>query len=99
MTSMPLTLRTMLLSLMMFPGSGTKGARRAAPPRIAAASALTVRCVAGRQLLLGRVLGGRAAHQRLDDLLVGLQPVGAELPLLAVPGMDACPGGAHVVDA
>src|SRR6218665_2044084 len=63
------------------------------------ASALAVGRRARRELLLRRVLRGGAPDQGLEDLLVGLQPVGAELPGLAVPRVDAGPGRAHVVDA
>src|SRR6478736_2507437 len=51
------------------------------------------------QLLLRRVLVGRLLDHRLDDLLVGLQPVGAEVPLAAVPGVHTRPVGPEVVDA
>src|SRR5688500_18075722 len=84
MTSMPLTLRTMLALLM-----GVTVSR----------SGLAILRGAGSELLFGRVLGGGALDHWLDHLLVALQPVGGELPFLAVPGVDACPRCAHVVDA
>src|SRR5437868_3936428 len=90
---MPLTLRTTLLmggvpaggSGLMASGLMTSG--------------LTIRAIARRQLLLRRILRGGGLYQRLDDLFIGLHPVGGELPLLAVPGVDAGPRRAHVVDA
>src|SRR6476660_9407297 len=51
------------------------------------------------QLLVGCVFRRGGPDQGLDDLLIALQPVGSELPLLAVPGVDASPGSAHVVRA
>src|SRR5262245_24850476 len=62
-------------------------------------SRLTVLRRATRQLLLCRVLVRRRLDHRLDDRLVGLVPVGRELPLAAVPGVHASPGGATVVGA
>src|SRR5262245_57811827 len=49
-------------------------------------------------LLVGVLLGGRL-HHRLDDLVVAFVPVGAEAPLGAIPGLDACVRRAHVVGA
>src|SRR5213075_1953151 len=52
---------------------------------------------AARELLFAGVLVGRALHHRLDDLLVALVPVGREVPLAAVPGVDAGPRRTHVI--
>ncbi len=60
-------------------------------------SAVAVGCGAALGLLLGGVLVGRGAHHGLEDLLVGLVPVGAPDELGAVPGVHARPCGAHVV--
>src|SRR3954466_7464740 len=91
MTSMPLTFRR------MFAGELTSCPRRFRWPGSGGAAAVFRR--APLQLLLAGVLVGRLLDQRLDDLLVGLQPVGGDDPLAAVPGMHACPIGAHVVYA
>src|SRR5690349_8219551 len=82
MTSMPLTSRRTLRSLMVLRSSGS-----------------TVGGVASVQLLLGRVFLACRLDHRLDDLLVGLVPVGADVPLGAVPRLDARPARTHVVVA
>ncbi|MPM44785.1 hypothetical protein SDC9_91467 [bioreactor metagenome] len=54
---------------------------------------------AAGDLLVRQILVRVLLDQRLDDLVVGLVPVAAHVPLLAIPGVDACPGRAHVVGA
>ncbi len=82
-------------------GAGTRERGCSDQPLLAVSSEsrLTVLRRAARDLLLRRVLVGRRLDHRLDDRLVGLVPVGGELPLAAVPGVDAGPRGAAVVGA
>src|SRR5689334_3909844 len=94
MTSMPLTSRTIFRSCMVVFGfapspfgGGSKSIR----------SGAAVRGGPALQLLVRQVLLRPRLHHRFDDLFVRLVPVAGELPLLAVPGVDAGPGGAHVV--
>src|SRR5258707_12686647 len=58
-----------------------------------------LRAVARGDLLLRCVLAGRVLDQRFDDGIVGGEPVGDHLPLLAVPLVDAAETGALVVAA
>src|SRR5690348_14420338 len=51
------------------------------------------------ELLLGRVLGRRVLDQRLDHVVVRRVPVRRDVPVLAVPGLDAGGAGALVVGA
>src|SRR4051812_43814658 len=60
-------------------------------------SGLAIRGRATRHLLVRQVLLRPGLHHRLDDLFVRLVPVAGEVPLAAIPGLDACPGGPHVV--
>src|SRR5262249_61005098 len=53
----------------------------------------------GADLLLRRILRGGVLHHRSDDILVGLVPVGRDLPVRAVPRLDAASAGALVVGA
>src|SRR5262249_5591464 len=54
---------------------------------------------AGRDLLLGRVLGrGLLDHGRDHAVVAGI-PVGRDLPVLAIPGLDASDARALVVGA
>src|SRR5574343_1764298 len=48
-------------------------------------SGLAILHVTALQLLVGQVLVRAGLDHRLDDLLVGLVPVGAHVPLAAVP--------------
>src|SRR5574337_871964 len=110
MTSIPLTLRKTSLSrnegplpssLIPTGGGPGQGPARGALTG-ARCSVLTSALAVGRrarELLLDRVLVGGGLDHRLEDLLVGLVPVGTDAPLGAVPGLDACPGRSHVVDA
>src|SRR5438270_10607224 len=98
MTSMPLTLRRMF-GATLCPCLGTRppSAREGGMERSARRAA--VRRGAPAQLLAFGVLVSRLLDHRLDDLLVGVQPVGGEVPLRAVPGLHPSPVGADVVDA
>ena len=53
----------------------------------------------GVDLLVGGVLRRHVLDERLGDLLVGGVPVGDDLPLLAVPLLDAAVARAFVVGA
>src|SRR5574343_602462 len=63
------------------------------------ASALALSRRPSRQLLLTGVLVGSRLHHRLEQRLVRLVPVGAEVPLLAVPGVHPHRGRPLVVEA
>src|SRR6266850_138061 len=58
-----------------------------------------LRAVARRDLLLGGVLGRRVLDQRRDDGVVGGVPVGNDVPLLAVPLVDAAQSRTFMVGA
>src|SRR5258705_10546421 len=98
MTSMPLTLRRMLAVLMQL-SSKVHGMRTAKGRPWSFSSGLAVFRRAARQFFLRRVLVRSGLRHRLDDLLVGLHPGGAEHPLAAVPGVDARPVRTEVIDA
>src|SRR4051812_10522119 len=53
----------------------------------------------GADLLLRRILRRGFLHHRGDDVFVGLVPVGGNLPVRAVPRLDAAGAGALVVGA
>src|SRR5262245_53464730 len=53
----------------------------------------------GADLLLRRILRGGVLHHRGEDIVVSLVPVGGDLPVGAVPGLDAAGAGALVVGA
>src|SRR6516164_2842545 len=54
---------------------------------------------AGRDLLLGRVLCCSLLDHGRDDAVVADVPVGRDLPVLAIPGLDASDARALVVGA
>src|SRR5215469_5022028 len=54
---------------------------------------------AGADLLLGRILGRRFLDHRQDHVVIGRVPVRGDVPILAVPGLDAAGAGAFVVRA
>src|SRR5437879_1297663 len=100
MTSMPLTLRRMFGALLtLCPWSGSPSSPRRRGWEKGSARRAAVGGGAPRQLLAFGVFVGRLLDHRLDDLLVGMQPVGRELPLRAVPGLYPHPVGADMVDA
>src|SRR3954470_14577863 len=94
MTSMPLTSRRVFCGFTVF-GCWLLPAfeGRSFPVR----SRLAIRRCAPVHLLVGQVFLRTRLHHWLDDLFIRLVPLIRELPLLAVPGLDAGPGGAHVV--
>src|SRR5262249_49381184 len=72
------------------------------PPPPASESRLqpaSVGQASGADLLLRRILGGGVLHHRGDDIFVRLVPVGGDLPVRAVPRLDAACAGALVVRA
>src|SRR5205807_3399651 len=54
---------------------------------------------AGRDLLLGRVFCCSLLDHGRDQAVIAGVPVGRDLPVLAVPGLDACDARALVVGA
>src|SRR5580693_5089358 len=74
------------------------GAACDAGATLIALSAL-LRTVARGDLLFRRILAGGVLHQRLDDGVVGGEPVGDHLPLFAVPLVDAAEPRAFMVGA
>src|SRR5665647_1060407 len=50
-------------------------------------------------LFVGLILVCAGLDHGLENLLVGLDVIGADVPLLAVPGLDTRCGRAHVVGA
>src|SRR5215471_14957450 len=75
------------------PPSGQSDRNRSMP------TSMSVRQAARVQLLVRRVLGRGVLDERLDHLVVGHVPVRSDLPVLAIPGLDAAGAGALVIGA
>src|SRR5262249_6891682 len=54
---------------------------------------------ADRDLLLGCIFCGGVLDHGPDDVVVGIVPVGSDLPVLAVQGLDAASAGALMIGA
>ena len=62
-------------------------------------SGLAIRRGAAGQFLVAGVLVGVLAHHGFDDGLVRIDPIGDDIPLLAVPAVNARAARAFVVKA
>src|SRR5436190_22323322 len=87
MTSMLLTARYAAAAVLGTADINEKGEARA-PPHFSPSALLFLRAVARRDLVFLRVLSCRRFHHRAHDRLVGRNPVGNDLPLLAVPLLE-----------
>src|SRR6185436_15823429 len=87
MTSMLLTARYAAAAVFGTADINKKGEARA-PPHFAPSALLFLRAVARRDLVFLRVLRGGRFDHRPHDRLVGRDPIGDRLPLLAVPLLE-----------